>query len=237
MASFLENLAIKCGKSLSKGHSIYKSITGDEAEATAAEYTLGCNLSKQLLQNIPLHNDQICLQSIKKIGKTLTKKLTNKNLQFHFYITDTPEENAFAIPGGFIFITHKLIKMCQYNQDEIAFILAHEIGHIVMSHSIERITTSTIFSTINKQLPINPWLKKVGLNFFTTAFSRTNEFAADDFAFRLLRAVNYDPTAGITTFQRLTQQTTNQPQTINQYFATHPPLQKRIEELQQLNNN
>ena len=84
------------------------------------------------------------------MGTRLTKRVVNKQRKFSFEIIEGTELNAFALPGGFIFVTEPILKLCEYNADEIAFILSHEMAHVIRGHAMERIISSTLTNVISR---------------------------------------------------------------------------------------
>ncbi|MHC4520721.1 MAG: M48 family metalloprotease, partial [Planctomycetota bacterium] len=95
---------------------------------------------------------------------------------FHFDAFLAGEPNAFALPGGFVFISRSIVELCQWDEDEVAFILAHEMAHVIKRHAIERIVTNSAISMASRAAPtrgvLGPWLQRVGIRFLETAYSR-----------------------------------------------------------------
>lgn len=89
-----------------------------------------------------IYNDTKLTDYINKVGQSLAKKVTKRpDISYNFFILDTPEINAFAIPGGFIFITKGALKVLD-NEAELAGILAHEIAHVEEGHGLEAIASN-----------------------------------------------------------------------------------------------
>jgi Zn-dependent protease with chaperone function len=129
-----------------------------------------------------------------------------------------------------------LLEMCQGQRDEIAFVLAHEMGHIVRRHTLERIVKDAGLSLLLRQSSFRQasgaWLGRVGRQALVSAFSRDEELEADAFAVTLVRAAGGDPLAGERLLEKLARRTSGQGVAIpGDYFATHPPLPERLAHL------
>ena len=160
--------------------------------------------------------------------------MTNKLRTFHFDAFHCGEPNAFALPGGFIFISRPILDLCGWNDDEIAFILGHEMGHVLSGHAIDRIMTSSTMAAVSRaapvQGPLGAWLRNVGIRYLETAYSRDNETDADQLGVRLAAAAGYDPQGAIRLLSRLAQlHQSPDPLALGEYFSTHPTAEIRIQ--------
>jgi predicted Zn-dependent protease len=175
-------------------------------------------------------DDAVLIQSI---GKRLSARVANKLRRFNFEIVTDGPPNAFAIAGGFVFVTRSLLDLCNRDEDELAFIVAHEMAHIIRGHSMDRLISSTAFSVLSKRIPgtgaIGAWLKGTGIKLLESAYSQQNEFTADELGTKLALAARYDKAAAEKLLMRLAQ-TSEGPddKTLAKYFATHPPFNERI---------
>ena len=168
-----------------------------------------------------------------KSTSSLTACLLNKKRHFQTTLVNDSQPNAFALPGGFLFVEQSLLELCQWNRDEAAFVLAHEIGHVIEGHAIERLVGDRVIGQAIGRLPIGGMpgmlLRQAAAMFVTTAYSREQEFQADNFAARLAAAAGFDPTAGTRLFHRLESlKNQNEALPLADYFATHPPLEERV---------
>jgi Zn-dependent protease with chaperone function len=152
------------------------------------------------------------------------------------WITAEREPNALALPGGPIFVSWPLLQMCQGERDEIAFVLAHEMGHIVRRHTLDRIVKDAALSLLLRHSSgrhaANAWLSQTGRQILTRAYSRDNELEAYAFAVGLVGTAGGDALAGERPLEKLVQRTSAQRVAIEgDYFATHPPLIERVANL------
>ena len=170
---------------------------------------------------------------LNEAGTRLTACVVNRSRKFSFEIIKGDEPNAFALPGGFIFVTRSLMELCQYNQDEVAFILAHEMGHVIRGHAMNRIISNSAIATASRAAPIrgvlSGWVRKVGVQFLESAYSQDMESDADKLGVRLVAAAGYDPQACVRLLSRLAELSKPAGQfDLGGYFSSHPPFDVRI---------
>jgi len=128
MSGLFYSLGRKVGPKVRKVKWFWQSIAGTEADAIKVEYEVGQDLANEIRCQLDLDKEPRAEQILTEAGTRLTACVVNRFRKFSFETIKGDEPNAFALPGGFIFVTHALMELCQYNQDEVAFILAHEMG-------------------------------------------------------------------------------------------------------------
>jgi Zn-dependent protease with chaperone function len=126
--------------------------------------------------------------------------------------------------------------MCQWQRDEIAFVLGHEMAHIVRRHTLNRIVKDAALSLLLRQSSgrhaASAWLSNAGRQLLDRAYSRDDELEADVFAVALVGAAGGDASAGERLLVRLAQGTSGQSVGFaGDYLATHPPLMERVANL------
>jgi len=139
MDEIFKQLGRKGGELFNRSRWYWKSSTGDENEVIKAEYILGKNLAKDLISGISIDLNPELNELLQSVGKEMEYPLRNKKRKFHFYIHYTKDVNAYALPGGFIFITYGLLNQIKNYPDELAFVLGHEMMHVVLGHPIQRV--------------------------------------------------------------------------------------------------
>ncbi|HEG44356.1 MAG TPA: hypothetical protein ENH94_09935 [Phycisphaerales bacterium] len=231
MSGFFYNLGRKVGPKVRKGKWIWHSLTGTEADSIQAEYEVGLDLANEIRLQFAGKNLQSDL--LDEVGRRLAKRVVNKQRKFSFEIIEGDEPNAFALPGGFIFVTEPILKLCEWDADEIAFILSHEMAHVIRGHAMERIISSTLTSVISRTSiargMVSAWIKNVGLKFFESAYSQSREFDADGLGGRLMKAAGFKPDGAEKLLKRLWKLSSdNDPLGMSVYFSTHPPFNERI---------
>ena len=227
------------GPKLRKGKWLWKNLTGSESEAIAAEYGVGCDLAAEVRMQVEVCNDAGIKRLLNEIGSRLVLCVGNKQRRFNFEAVQGSQANAFALPGGFIFVTDALVELCERRSDEIAFVLAHEMSHVMRGHAMERLLSDVAFSGLAKRLPargaIAGWLKSVGMKFLETAYSRSRESEADELAVRLIKAGGFDDGGAVQLLKRLaTLKEQRGEEGLGIYFSSHPPIAERIRDIERV---
>ena len=145
-----------------------------------------------------IYKNQKLQNYINSLGEFLVSTSELSDLNFTFTIIDTPIVNAFALPGGFIYLTRGLLAICQ-NEAQLAGVLAHEIGHVTARHSAKRYTKnfgvnlmSQILGALAKDRNItNVVNQSAGL--YLLSYSRSQEYEADKLAVRYMKRAGFDP--------------------------------------------
>ncbi len=184
--------------------------------------------------------------AVQEVGQRIVQanqldQKTQYRYQFHL-LADDQTVNAFALPGGQVFITMGILKNLK-SEAELAGVLAHEVGHVVARHSAEQVSKSNLTqgltgaAAIAAYDPDHPGSSAVRAaaaamiaKLVTLRFSRNDELQADDFAVKFMPAAGYDPNAMIGVMQMLDSKAggSNPPE----FMSTHPNPGNRIEELQ-----
>lgn len=220
-----------------KGKCLYDSLAGDEAESLAAEVVLGRDMAMEVGRQFGPCQQPEYQQQVEELGPELAARLRNKDIPFVFRVVHGPEPNAFALPGGPVFVTSAIIALCDSAVPEVAFILAHEMAHVVNRHPVERLMANSLFTALMRTLParnaVGQWLKKAGLKVLSSAYSQEHELLADAFAVRLCQAAGLPNDGGAALLSRLLElQAGGNGSALSEYFSTHPPLEERIERIQ-----
>lgn len=238
MEDLFYRLGKKTGPALRKGKWWLRSLTGSEEEVIAAENEVGLDLSRAIVEE---HEEQgmKCRTDawIDDVGSYLVEKVMIKGRVFTFVVLEGGAPNAYALPGGFIFITESLIDLCERDANEIAFVLGHEMGHVIKKHAMDRMMNDAMFQGAMKAVSrVNPagsvlqrWVRQTGVKFFQGMYSQENEFEADRMGVRLARAGGFDERAGIEMLKRLEGLSGEMEKAEwMQFFMSHPPVSERV---------
>lgn len=186
--------------------------------------------------------DRRLLAFVEGIAAKLTKHLPETGLKFQFHIIDYPEANAFNIPGGHVFLSRKLIAFVN-SEDELASVIAHELGHAVVRHGAQDMTLA-----MRKILNINSLgdrkdvTEKYNLLIENARTKRVSsrrghendqQLEADKIGFHAMVAAGYDPNASFTFFDRLTESEGKTGSWFSDVFGGSKPEQKRLREIAQ----
>lgn len=233
MAGLFYNLGRKLGPKVRKGKWMWQSMTGTENDAIAAENAVGNDLAAEVIKQVGNDSFKEGKEFLDSIGARLSACVNDKKRNFQYGIISEKDANAFALPGGYVFVTRRMLDLCKWDVDEVAFILAHEMGHIVKKHAIGRIMADSAITFASRMSPargaVGGWLKRVGIKYVEAAYSQDRELAADEFAISLVKAAGFDELGGEKLFKRLAfEYKGKDPKGIAKYFATHPEFAERI---------
>jgi len=212
---------------------------GLKALTTPQELALGQNFAEAVDRQFPLLRDPVMKWYVNLRGRQLADRSPRNNLPYFFRIIDTSEINAFAIPGGHIYINLGVLQVAE-NEVEILGILSHEIGHVVGRHGAKQIIRqqwASIALTSAIQRYPNYYAYLAGNLFGQLGFlklSRDAEREADELGFQILIQSGYDPHGMITMFEKLKERYKREPNRLEKLFLTHPPTDERIQDLKAL---
>ena len=235
MSSLIYKIGEKAGRSLKKGQWIYKSVFGSEGEGIRAEYILGQELTHRIIQQTEGTVDPNKREFVRDIGQRLSGRLSNQQRKWQFNLLPSPEVNAFAFPGGFIFTTDTLLEVADMREAELAFILGHEIGHVVRGHPFDRVMADSslkVISRLGRAGGIAGNLAKQTLsNLLRSNYSQDQELDADLFGVQLIVSAGYRPYAALNALQKLARTSGSEGRRFH-YFSTHPRIGDRLREIQ-----
>jgi predicted Zn-dependent protease len=166
----------------------------------------------------------------------LIKHVERKDLTWHFAVLDTDEVNAFAAPGGYVYVTRGLLDMVE-TEDELAGVVAHEMGHVDCKHSVRQAEKAGLLTLLVAGLGLNKKTRKyapyaaIASYFANLKFSRSDEYEADECAVKYSYAAGYDPNGLIGFFHKINHD--NKLSKVTKYFSTHPPTEDRIEAVEE----
>ncbi len=236
MSEFLDKLARKTARTFNTTRWVFKSLAGTEEESIEAEYVLGGVLASEIVHQIPVIEGGQPVDLINEIGGNLYNRLTDKRRKFNFSVLKSAEVNAFTLPGGFVFVTHRLIEFCQSDADEIAFVLGHEMGHVVRGHALDRMIANSALKFIANLWPVRSpagqLSKQVLAKMLSGSYSQDQELEADTFGVGIMDAAHYNPQSAARFMQRIkTIPKENTGSIFGKYFASHPEGEIRIRNL------
>jgi predicted Zn-dependent protease len=197
------------------------------------EMDIGRKLSKEIEKEVKVMPHRALNDYIDTLGQTLVKNSDLNKIPYHFKVINSKQINAFAIPGGYIYIYRGLFEAVQ-SESELAGVLAHEIGHVAARHGTEQLTRQLGFSILASiLLGSNPsQLEIIAARLFGTAgllaYSRGSEAEADKLGIRYLYKTGYNPEGMGEFFERLQALHKDKPNALERFFSTHPPIENRL---------
>lgn len=201
------------------------------------EREFGAEEAAQADSQLPLIRDTAITRFVTALGRSLASTTSRADLDWRFRVVNTAEVNAFALPGGFLYVNRGLIEQAD-RLDELAGVMAHEIGHVVLRHSVKQIQKEerrdlglVLLCTLTRvcMTPGGAVAVQVTADAMTARYSRKDEAQADSEAVVITRRSGIDPEGLPAFFQKLlAQDTTAQRSPFDAFFATHPTDQARI---------
>jgi beta-barrel assembly-enhancing protease len=209
--------------------------------STQQEVEMGTQYAQQINSQLPIVQDPEINRYINVLGNQIAQRADQREIQYRFYVVNAREINAFAVPGGFIYVNRGLIERTN-TLSQLAGVLGHEIGHVVRRHSVQQmqkaqganfgvvlacVLTSICNSDVG-QTAIN-----VGGTALFAKFSRDDEFEADQEAVRNVIRAGIHPRGIPEMFQILLNERNRGNAAVASWFATHPTEEDRIARAQQ----
>ena len=200
------------------------------------EVRMGANYAAQIDSELPIIRDPDVARYINTLGNALAGVTDQRQLAWHFAVVDSKEVNAFAVPGGWVYVNRGLIERVQ-SMNQMASVVGHEIGHVTLRHSVQQMQQSqqvngglVVLCTLTKvcdsrtgQAAIN-----VGGQALFASFSRQDEAQADDEGVKTMVKAGLDPRGMPQLFQLLLAERRSNPSAVDAFFATHPLEEDRI---------
>ena len=206
------------------------------AVSTQQEVELGTNYSQQINAQLPIVQDPEVNRYINVLGDSIAKLSDDRNLDWHFYVVDSREVNAFAVPGGYVYVNRGLIERAD-NLSQLGGVLAHEIAHVTERHSIQQmqkaqtanvgVSLACILTRVCNSQATGALINVAGNAVFAN-FSRKDESEADEKAVEYTVRADISPNGIPQMFEKLLAERRNQPGALESWFATHPLEEDRI---------
>jgi len=210
--------------------------------STQQEVQMGQEYSAQINAQLPIVQDAEINRYVNVLGDSIANLADERGLDYHFYVVNANEVNAFAVPGGFVYVNRGLIDRTQ-NLSQLAGVLGHEIGHVVRRHSVKQMEKAqganigvvlgcTLLNVCNSQAAaaaIN-----IGGSALFAKFSRDDERQADAEGVKNVVRAGISPKGIPDMFRILIAERKSNPGAVEGWFATHPGEEERITETEAL---
>jgi len=200
------------------------------------EVQIGAQQAQQVNSQLPIIQDPTVNRYLNVLGDSIAHVTARRDLDWHFYMVNTNDFNAFALPGGYIYINRGVVERAD-RMDELASVLGHEIGHVVLRHSVkqmEQMQGANVGVTIGCILTgvCNSGIAQAGINVGAQAvfakFSRGDEAEADAAGIDELVRADINPNGMVTMFEKLLAERQSQPSQLEAWFTDHPLEEDRI---------
>ncbi|MBT9589189.1 M48 family metalloprotease [bacterium] len=207
--------------------------------STADEVELGKQVSQAVEKEMPLWHNPQAQQRLNKIGQRLAQTSTRHDLEYRFKLLDSDLVNAMAVPGGTMYATRALMEKFP-DDDQLAFVLGHELAHVEQRHSISKLTQTMLRRVLTLPLQFRSWpisraALQAGDQLIGNRFSQAAESEADRLGQQHLIQIGIDPHKAVDAMERLrsVQAGHDIPLKLEQIFSDHPPTQQRVDALRQ----
>lgn len=208
--------------------------------STSQEIEIGREASRDVEKQYRVDPNPALQGMVNDLGQTIVKCSDRQNIKYTFRVLDSNDVNAFSLPGGWVYVYRGLINQTHGRKDEIAGVLAHEIGHIVRRHHADMIGKQEYAQILVGTLTRGQVQDLAGIfaNVTLLHFSRENEYEADISGLKEMYRCEkynpkvYDPQGLIDFFSTLLKLEGKKPSGFDQIFRTHPVTANRIQKAQ-----
>jgi predicted Zn-dependent protease len=195
------------------------------------ERRLGREAAREVEKTVPVVRDPAVSEYLRRVGTTIASTAGSAGVAYEFRMLDTPVVHAFALPGGFVYVTRGMVLAVQ-NEAQLAGVIAHEIAHVAARHGTQQLSREellTFITAVGDAFLVGLMypherpsaVRKVD----TLSYSRADETQADDLAVGFLYAARYQP-EGLATFFDLVRRP-DQEGRLQRFLSTHPPSGRR----------
>jgi predicted Zn-dependent protease len=206
------------------------------------EVAVGRENAAQINAQLPIVTDPAVSSYIQDLGESIAKTTSRSDLDWHFYVINTKQVNAFALPGGYVYVNRGLVESTD-RLDELTGTLGHEIGHVIQRHSVKQTQDAqkanvgvavlcTLTNICNSGLA--QAAVQVGGSAFFARHSRLDELQADSEGVVNVTRAGYDPDGIPDLFAVLLKQRRYEPTVVDGWFASHPLEEARIQRAKNL---
>jgi len=208
--------------------SLFGSVSAVQTTAMLlqGESNVGESVAKQAREQLPLVEDKEVVAYVNEIGQKLAQVAGRSDFKYEFYVVLDDDLNAFALPGGKVFINAGAIAKTN-SEAELAGLLAHELSHAVLSHGFQLVASGNLNANVTQYIPYGGVLA----NLFTLSYSRDMERQADTLGTRLLTSTGYAADGLRNLMVILEKQEKDSPPS---WLSSHPDTGDRVNYLEKL---
>ena len=205
--------------------------------STQQEVQMGTDYAQQIDQQLPLIRDPEIVRYINLLGDSIARVSDDRDLDWSFKVVDQPDVNAFAVPGGYIYIYRGLIEKTA-NMSELAGVVGHEIAHVTKRHSVKQmaqaqranvgVSVACIFAPNLCNSGVGSAAIQVGAGAAFAKFSRDDETEADRAGVTYVTRAGIDPRGMPSMFRTLLSLRSSSPSSVEGWFSSHPIEETRV---------
>lgn len=204
--------------------------------STQQEVQIGTEYAQQINAQLPIIGDPEINRYINVLGDSIAKLSDERNLEWTFFVVDSKQVNAFAVPGGYIYVNRGLIERAD-NLSMLAGVLGHEIAHVTERHSIQQmekaqtanigVGLACVLTRICDSQTSQALINVAGAAVFAR-FSRQDEIESDAKAIPYVARAGISPVGIPAMFRKLLEERQRSPGGVDAFFSTHPLEEDRI---------
>ena len=200
------------------------------------EVAFGRENARKINEAIPLVTDARATAYLSALGRSIAARTSRSDLEWHFAIVNSDEVNAFALPGGYIYVNRGLVERAE-RLEQLAGVLGHEIGHVVERHSVEQMKKTTGANVVVTLICAvtslcESGISQVAINVAGSAllarYSRADEIEADSQAVVNVINAGIHPSGVPEFFEALLLERRRNPSMFDTFFASHPVEESRV---------
>ncbi len=198
---------------------------------TAKEIDIGRQVGQEIEARYGVVDNPVLLRQVERVGLRLARVSDRPTLPWKFKILNTREVNAISLPGGLIYITKGMMDFLKY-EDELAFVLGHEVGHVSRRHHVALLERYFYFDLLVQLLfgsqPRVAEVAEMANVLITQGFSRELEFEADHYGVIFAHKAGFNAGAAVGFMERLRRTEGRDPSQFEVFLRTHPAMADRI---------
>jgi predicted Zn-dependent protease len=203
---------------------------------TGTEVSLGQQAEKQVLSQSKVFADSTWQNYVNQVGRSLAQHSERKDVQYTFTVLESKDINAFALPGGPLYIYTGLLKLME-DEAELAAVLGHEIGHVDGRHSIRQMQPVVGVSALEAlafgdKSPAAQQALNMVVGIALSGYGRSHELEADQFGLIYMRRAGYDLSGTARMFGKLAGLEKGERNFFEKLSASHPETKERIAKLE-----
>lgn len=203
-----------------------------------SEIQMGREYAQIIDSTVMLVKDPIISEYVNRIGQNIVRN-SDAKVPFTIKVIDSPEVNAFALPGGFFYVNTGLLLVAD-EEAELAGVMAHEVAHVAARHAVRQMTRANLANLASIPLIVVGGgigyaarsAAGIGVPISLMKFSRGFEEEADYLGLQYMFKAGYDPQAFLSFFERIQATEKQKPGTLSKIFASHPPIENRVGKIQ-----
>ncbi len=203
--------------------------------STEKEIEIGRGIAATIAGRYPVSHDADLTLYVNLVGLTVAGEAPRPDIAYHFAVLETPDVNAFAAPGGYVFVTRGALGLME-SEAELAGVLAHEVGHVNRRHVIEGIRKADFWKNVRDQAGISGTTLDravgAGSNVVFSGYSREDEAEADSLGVEYAASAGYDPNGLVTFVSHLSRHAHEGP--LAEITATHESPDARIARIRRI---